>query len=357
MPTIGYAITYPTDTAEAVEALAVLSRKVYDDLAIVQTGSVWSGFRRDRLLDTKKNVKRFRQRHVGLQIFTECRPGDVLIFPEYDRTFRELYDFYANARRWIEGGVRFIFLDMGLDSGTEIGLKAISLMIRIRAAVIARSRRECTRRISSPAGMGRPVLGVESRGHKGSRAMFVRKDLYDLALKVKEWVSNGWSYHDAAAHLYEMKVFRSLSTRPGGTAVATNMRSSSAWEAPSLKILVGNLPLIDEQVLDGKVRLPAGWKPAVGPLCELPEQAPTRAEIPESHWLTAKKLGKKVKEIRRAKGLVQLQLAKACGMTQSQLSEIETGEHLPLTTTLARLAKALGVTMLDFQERPEPAAV
>ncbi|MGH3102532.1 MAG: helix-turn-helix domain-containing protein [Gaiellaceae bacterium] len=52
-------------------------------------------------------------------------------------------------------------------------------------------------------------------------------------------------------------------------------------------------------------------------------------------------------------GLTQTQLAEMCGMHQSAIARLESGEHEPKLDTLRRIAQALGaglVVQLDFAE-------
>jgi len=60
-----------------------------------------------------------------------------------------------------------------------------------------------------------------------------------------------------------------------------------------------------------------------------------------------------VRQIRREKGLTQIQLSEIAGIHQPNLSRIESGNvRRPQLLTLASLAKALGVEIMEFS-RPE----
>jgi len=54
--------------------------------------------------------------------------------------------------------------------------------------------------------------------------------------------------------------------------------------------------------------------------------------------------GQKVRELREAQRLSQLQLANACGVTQTMISKIEIGESDGTVTTLKKIANILGAT-------------
>jgi len=60
-------------------------------------------------------------------------------------------------------------------------------------------------------------------------------------------------------------------------------------------------------------------------------------------------LGENLKRYRKGKGLSQEKLAQKAGVTYSTLSKIEAGYNTnPKVLSLARIAKALGVTVTDL---------
>jgi transcriptional regulator with XRE-family HTH domain len=64
-----------------------------------------------------------------------------------------------------------------------------------------------------------------------------------------------------------------------------------------------------------------------------------------------------VKRIRTMRGMNQVDLAKASGVSQNTISEIETGRREARPATLGKLAKALDVEIADFfEEQPYPKA-
>lgn len=61
-----------------------------------------------------------------------------------------------------------------------------------------------------------------------------------------------------------------------------------------------------------------------------------------------KKLGKRIKEIRKRKGLTQEKLAELIGLEQNTISVIESGRNFPTLLTLEKMSKILGVELSDF---------
>lgn len=61
-----------------------------------------------------------------------------------------------------------------------------------------------------------------------------------------------------------------------------------------------------------------------------------------------KKLGLKIKELRKRKGLTQEQLAELIDMEQNSISVIESGRNFPTLGTLEKIAQILDVNLSDF---------
>lgn len=62
----------------------------------------------------------------------------------------------------------------------------------------------------------------------------------------------------------------------------------------------------------------------------------------------AKRVGKRVRALRKAKGWSLADLAEKAGMFRTNICRVEAGRHLPSLETLLRLGKALGVSVEDL---------
>lgn len=60
--------------------------------------------------------------------------------------------------------------------------------------------------------------------------------------------------------------------------------------------------------------------------------------------LDPKQIGARVKELREAQDLSQSAFATRIGLTQAAISQIESGDRTPSTTSLAKIAKGFGLT-------------
>ena len=61
--------------------------------------------------------------------------------------------------------------------------------------------------------------------------------------------------------------------------------------------------------------------------------------------------GRKLKELREAKGMTQHSLAEASGLHRVQIAKLEGSQHVPSWDTVQALAAALGVDCKAFQDR------
>lgn len=68
-------------------------------------------------------------------------------------------------------------------------------------------------------------------------------------------------------------------------------------------------------------------------------------------WLTY--VSERIRALREAAGLTQVELAVATGLEQSHISRLENGKHSPSHLTIEKIAKALGVNAKEI----DPSAV
>ena len=69
-------------------------------------------------------------------------------------------------------------------------------------------------------------------------------------------------------------------------------------------------------------------------------------------------LGRRLRRLRKQRGLTQTELARQIGIQQSDLSRMESGEYRVSLDNLFKILSALGVAVTDFfsDSRPRPAA-
>ena len=60
--------------------------------------------------------------------------------------------------------------------------------------------------------------------------------------------------------------------------------------------------------------------------------------------------GMRIKELREAAGMTQIELSEKSGVSQEHISRLENGRHNINTKTADKLAAALGVRLIDLFE-------
>jgi len=60
--------------------------------------------------------------------------------------------------------------------------------------------------------------------------------------------------------------------------------------------------------------------------------------------------GRRLRQLRTARGLTQEQLAEAAGITSTYTSDLERGEKVPSLSILLRLARAFDITVAELLE-------
>jgi transcriptional regulator with XRE-family HTH domain len=65
------------------------------------------------------------------------------------------------------------------------------------------------------------------------------------------------------------------------------------------------------------------------------------------------KLGKKIREVRKQRGLTQAELAEKAGISVNFIGKVERGIHSPSVTTIERIAEALNVKVSALFDFPE----
>jgi transcriptional regulator with XRE-family HTH domain len=85
-----------------------------------------------------------------------------------------------------------------------------------------------------------------------------------------------------------------------------------------------------------------------------PEPAPPAADERTDPQLTAKRLGRRIREIRKAMNMTARALAQACEITPGFVSQMENGNVLPSIPTLLRVAAELRVRPSELLQPEAP---
>lgn len=215
-------------------------------------GFEWAGTFEDAAVS---GGKAFDTRPAGFALNKVVQKGDVVLFPKLDRGFRNTEDALRTVRLWEEKGVRAVFLDLHLDTGTAAGKMMLTVFAawaefernrgreRTREALAARKRKG---RI-----LGRPPWGIRFVGVKEHKRMEIVPEEYRIGQWVVEQKMKGYTTADITSHLNRTNVEKPH--RKGG-ARSTIVRNG--WSQSSVERVYRSTLRVARWIADRKVAAP-----------------------------------------------------------------------------------------------------
>lgn len=95
----------------------------------------------------------FCMRPAAMVLKAACRPGDIVVFAKLDRGFRDTIDLLSTVDQFKKMGVTCCFLDIQLDTGTDIGRLVLTIVGAVaefeRSRIAARTRDAYLERVKS----------------------------------------------------------------------------------------------------------------------------------------------------------------------------------------------------------------
>lgn len=160
----------------------------YYDYALKPEQYAWGGFVADLGISGSKP---FANRPQGCILGRKLEKGDVVIFAKLDRGFRDTRDTLDTVKAWEARGVRAMFLDLNVDTGTAIGMfilttaAAIATMERERAG--ERMREFQRKRKAEGRPHTRPPYGYKNVGAKGKREFAEDPEQRKVGKLILQW--------------------------------------------------------------------------------------------------------------------------------------------------------------------------
>lgn len=156
-------------------------------------------------------AKPLRSRVGGLRLSNALEPGDVVIFPKLDRGFRNTEDLLSTVRVWQERQIRVVFLDISIDTATDVGRMVMGIMGLVaefeRARICQRSTEAVHQAMKRGALVGAPPWGCRVRGPKGKRYYEVIPEDLAAGKIIVAWKLAGHSYDAIRKHLASQGVW------------------------------------------------------------------------------------------------------------------------------------------------------
>lgn len=155
------------------------------------------------------------RRPVGSLLTKLLEPGDVVVFAKLDRGFRDTADLLNTVAVWEKMKIGVKFLDIGLDTRTDVG----KLVLRMMGALAQFERDRLSTRVReinvalrsmgfAPTG-GTPPFGmmiVKKRiGGKTRRLLVPNVEQREVARKIIQWKEQGFSWEGIARHLIQQR--------------------------------------------------------------------------------------------------------------------------------------------------------
>lgn len=137
-------------------------------------GVRWGGFYYDKAVSAKVP---FSERDAGRTVYAIARPQDYIVCSRLDRPFRSVSDGVTHIQALTDRKVRFISLDIQIDTGTPMGKFFITVLLAVaelerafaaeRTREIFRYRKKRGLPIGAHAPIGWKIIGKGSRENNG----------------------------------------------------------------------------------------------------------------------------------------------------------------------------------------------
>lgn len=180
----------------------------YYDYKLKSQGFTWGGFFHDPAVSG--NV-RLADRPDGAKLAGALERGDAVIFAKLDRGFRNAIDALLTLDAWSARGVSFHFLDLGVDTSTDIGRLMVHMMAgfaQFERARIAERTAE-SKRLKAARGFwpyATAPWGFKRKKVKGGWVLEPNPAERQVGATCLELHDAGWSWEQIALHFITEKV-------------------------------------------------------------------------------------------------------------------------------------------------------
>lgn len=206
-------------------------------------------------------AKPLATRKGGYQLSTDLEDGDVVVIPRLDRGFRNTIDLLTTIKAWRERGIRVVFLDLRIDSMTDVGEMVIGIMGVVaqfeRSQIRSRIKTAMAEKKRRGHRFGRLPFGCKMggvRGQKNRRPVVVPDD-FAIGRKIIQWKMEGHTFESICLHL-----MRSGVERPQGKPKSkVTLLTKKVWSPMAVwRAYKGTLKVL-RWIEDGEVDVPEGF--------------------------------------------------------------------------------------------------
>lgn len=202
-------------------------------------------------------AKPLRSRVAGLRLSNALEAGDVVIFPKLDRGFRNTEDLLSTVRIWQERQIRVVFLDIQIDTATDIGRMVMGIMGLVaefeRARISQRSGEAVREALRRGRLVGGPPWGCRVKGPKGAKRYYeaVPREL-EIGKLIVKWRMDGYTWDAIKDHLHANNLWARW--RKGDPAKWKD--EGSPWTFMKLFTAYNGTLRLVRWIESGKVKLP-----------------------------------------------------------------------------------------------------
>lgn len=153
----------------------------------------------------------FIERKGGAKLLYALDRGDVVLFPRLDRGFRNTRDALATIELMTTMGVRPVFMDLQLDTGTPVGKFVVTIMAgfaEMERAILRQRISDAVQLLKANGHTCKGWFGVKFIGRTAGKKkrLMVNEDQYAFGLMLLGWRVKGYTYEAIAAHLQDCGV-------------------------------------------------------------------------------------------------------------------------------------------------------
>lgn len=139
MPVYGYVRVSTNDQGNSLLVQKQQIERYYHEY-LEQTGEKFAGHYQDAAVSGRTEMA---QRRMGRRLNLILRKGDTVVCSKLDRAFRNFHDLVFTVDNWNKRGVRFVLLDMRIDTSTHVG----ALMLQMMGAFAEFERKRISERV------------------------------------------------------------------------------------------------------------------------------------------------------------------------------------------------------------------
>lgn len=188
----------------------------------------------------------FNRRTAGKVLDSRLRPGDAIVFARLDRGFRNIEDIILTTQGWGKRGVRFIALDLQVDTSTIMGeymLLTFGLMAHVQRRMLAERRQEIVERLK-----GKGVFGqVRPFPRFGNRFVMIQGTRHELPDELQRRIirfamglrEQGFSWNRVYETLRDakLKTWDGRAWSPSAICRAIDVAKAEDWGHPPIRTL------------------------------------------------------------------------------------------------------------------------